>query len=575
MEPSEYGPFKKYALKHGLASEKVRFPYRLPLEIETEILSYLPRFSWWSLSLQHLIFFLAKKSPDDIMKRLAKTRRYDNENEGSRRLLVMRPHYLNSIDPNDLDDITRFKYYLYKYGYEVCIDGLNDMLHLFLSSEIITKEVLENAVRVLVDNNVELIPEFIVNCYFLGVKVDITPELASILIYNIWNRCNFIHNERTQKEILVCMNTMFDSIGFELDENDLKLIFLLFNMSGTIPPVCMLKRILNMLSKDPGEQLLISLQIPNTTNIPDTNYKGFPNKLSFGYIDCLVDPIEYISFEKLAQIFTALKALEKQHRYRLKYSTIESFVNNPAILSVMQSNVNDIDNPCIYSFVCDQFTEPIDNWNPGRYFEGCTENQKKINPEGLRVAFKSKLIDVDYTYIKHMSDQQLHDILFRPLNCVSIYGTRLIFDLGITRGAITEEEITDWVIRTYPDPSWLWLRTDEYGNIQLDVISDYMGIVKYCNNIPELIVVLSRDPYCAISDLLVEFGRLDLAYDITKYKLDEEYFTIPEIDELVDLILERQEEDMLDKLFSCDEWCGGVDKEYLNKRIRIYNSNHH
>ncbi len=573
----DYGPFLEHALRyeHTRIPQPPEYVYELPLEIEVMILD-LSGIEWWSLSKEHFKFFMGSKPLEDIMNILRKVEKYDNKNN-SKHLDMMRPYYVNSIGEDklkDADPLERFKFYLYKYGYEVCIGGLSDMLHLFLNKGI-TKELCEQVVETLTMNGISLIPEFVANCYFLEVKVSIIPETAHTLFYNIWNRCNYIHGEKSQDEITVCLNAMFDSIDFVPETNDLGLMFLLLNMSqGRINNnhVKLMKLILSMITNDLSEQLAMALEIPINTVIPETNYQGFPDKLSFGYVERLIDPILTITSDMVKRIIEGLENLQKEHRFTANYKLYQKMVGNSSILQVLGAMMGDITNPyitnpCIYTMVCDTFIEPIEGWNPDLYFEGCREIQKRMNPPELKVKFKTELLDTDYTYVKFMSEQEIRDILDRPLNYVSIYGIRMIFESGLSKEVISSDDLTKWVIRTCLKSEWP--QEDEYGNKLSSVINDYMKIVNSCDNTPALIKILSSHQYISSEhfDLPV-----DIKYEIMKRKSKSKYYRVPQNDELVDMILEKQEPTMVNKLFESCSSCETI-KDYLHERIKIYNSN--
>ena len=521
MELFEYGPFAKYATKYEYVNEKIIFPYRLPFEIEMKLLSL---YNWKVLSCQHLKFFLSKKSDKQIFERLEKLRK----DKDPKRLLYLRSFYVDSIDINKLDNldpITKFKYYLYKYGFETCIDGLSDMLHGFLYIHI-TKELLQNTVKTLTNNNIDFIPEFVVICYINGVGVNIDSDMAHVIIYNIWNRRNFIHYDKTQEEINNCINTMLYSIDFMLIQNDLYLMFLLFNMAhDTLPPTKTLRRILSYLSTDPAEQMLIGLEIP-LSNIPDTEYNGFPNNLKFDYIDHLADPINNISINMLRKILKAIYKLEFYFKkYKLSIITIQSMIDNSSILTVMKTNINTITYPCFYSTVCDKATEPIKDWNSRLYFKGCRRNQEKLNPDGRKQ--DTKLVDVDYTYIKFISNQEITYFLTRPVDYVSIYGYKLIFNLGLSRGCITNNDITKWIVRTYHN----WNGGDGvYENY--DVISNYFDIIKHSKNTSNLVKILCTSSDSTHTHIYFNYmnkeldrvGRIDLLYDVNRYNVRNSQF---------------------------------------------------
>lgn len=569
MDPTGYGPFLKYALKfeHTRKPQPPEYVYELPLEIEIMIFK-LSGIEWWRLSKKYFSFFSSTKPFGDIMMRLERGKKHND-------ML----YYINSVGKNKLKDaspLNRFKFYLYKYGYEVCIGGLGDMLHLFLKDGI-TPDLCKEVVKTFSNNNIDLIPEFVANCYFLEVEVSITPELAHTLFYNSWGRCNFIHHKGTQDEITTCLNTMFDSIDFVPETNDLCLMFLLLNMSGSEvndTHVKLMKRILSMINNtsDPSEQLAISLEIPFSTVVPNTKYQGFPNKLRFGYIEYLIEPILSITPNMLVRIMDGLKNLQTKYSFSPSYQFYKTFTNNISIINALKNMISDITDSCIYVMVCDTYTVPIKGWDQDLYFKGCRELQKLMNPFKIKV--KTKLLDTDYTYVKYMTDSEIITILDRTLGYVSIYGIKLIFEVGLLRKVITSDDLTSWIIRTYHNQEWL--RTDEYDNDISDVIIDYMKIVNQSNFTSELINLLCTHQYIQAEHYRI-ISSTDIKYEIIKRKLckyKRKYYTIPKNDELVDMILEKQEPIMINQLFNSCSSYRKFTKEYLYERIQLYNKKH-
>jgi len=585
---NDYGPFLEYALKykHTRISSEPEFVFNLPTQINVMIFKHAG-IQWWSLSKQYFAYFLSQKPFDDIMKRISKVENdgpqgpkkilcigckgdqgckgpegcetiYENKRKQiqlAKRLCyeMMKPYYINAITENkmkNVNPIEKFKFYLRKYGFEVCIDGLRDMLHLSLYKGI-TKEVLEQVVKKFRDENIDLIPEFVILCYDMGIKVPITAQTAHTLIQNIWDRCNGIHYAGTQAQVTIMLNTLFDSIDFSLDVNDLNLMFTLLNKSGELlldDHVKLIKRILLMITVDPVDQLFHALSL---NLFPASDIKNRENIKTmifrYDYVKYLIEPIKNISDEKILELCKKFSS----------YLYYKSLISNGAIRAGLQRMVHKINEPILYTLICDTFDSSILNWNRELYFRGCKALDEFCIKLGKKyVQYDIKGIDLDvekrYNYLKFMTKEHFNIILNTEFNYLPVCIYYKCFEIAIEAKLITPIDITRWVIRTYKEH----YRTPyESGASSLY----YNKIINLSENIPALISTINYGNSL----------RADIAYDLFKMNRVGFYDRISkDNNELVDMILERKEPEMLSRLFK--DLLN--DKEYLLEKIKTYNN---